>query len=138
MNSAAKIGKRGPVIDEYGELARRVTAFKPTAERKLELEKEIASWYGEEPADREFVAEGRFYSVQVSARGLKRTIVDMTKLFAAAGKARFLQICTVPVGAIDREFPVEKRKAFLAEERTGRRNVDVVAKETAVVSRRAA
>jgi hypothetical protein len=131
MKGSAPAAKRVAAIDEYGELARRVAAFKPTAERKLELEKEIAAWYDGEPAECEFVVEGRFYSARISARALKRTIVDMAKLFLLAGKARFLQLCTVPLGAIDREFPLDKRQAFLAEERKGRRSVDVVAKETA-------
>ena len=131
MKGPSVAAKRSAVIDEYGELARRVAAFKPTAERKLELEKEIASWYAEQSAELEFAAEGRLYSVQISAKGIKREITDMGKLFALLGKARFLDVCSVPMQAIDREIPPEKHPAFLTEERKGRRAVDVVAKETA-------
>jgi hypothetical protein len=119
---------RAAIIDEYGELERAIAAFKPAAQRKAELEKEIASWYEDGPAEAEFTAEGRLYRVLVSPKALKRPIFDMSKLFNLLGKAKFLQVCSVPVGAIDREIPPEKHSAFLGEERTGRRGVESVAR----------
>lgn len=61
---------RAAIVDEYGELRRKLALAKPDADRARELGEEIASWFDGKPGDQEFEVEGRRYIGQVSARQL--------------------------------------------------------------------
>lgn len=119
--------QRAAIIDEYGELERKIAAFKPVADRAAALKKEIASWYEHQPADEVFVAEGKLYNAQVSAKALERRVFDMPKLFSLLGRNRFLEFCKVSLAAIDQHVASEKHPAFLHSERSGNRTVKTVA-----------
>lgn len=117
------------IIDEYGELSRRVAEFKPTIDRHKKLKDEIESWYALKPAGEAFVEHGEAYSVQLSARAHERTIISMDRLYKRLGKTRFLEWATFPLSVIDKLFanPGE----ILKSERTGHRKVEAVARVAA-------
>lgn len=124
--------ERAAIIDEYGELQRRVDEFRPVAERCAMLARTIASWYADEPPEESFVEEGRRYSVQISPRTVKRTIVNMAKLYALVGKAKFLEMATVTLSAVDKHVAAPLHSKFIRAEMTGERRVKAVAKASAI------
>jgi hypothetical protein len=124
--------QRSAIIDEYGELDRRIAEFKPICDRAAALKKEIVSWFERESADQSFVAEGLRYTVQISPKAVERRIVDMAKLFLRIGKAKFLELCRFPLAAIDQHIPAENHSEFLLSERSGNRSVKAVAKASAI------
>lgn len=129
--------ERAAIIDEFGELQRRVDEFRPVAERCTALARTIASWYADEPAGESFVEEGRYYSVQISPRTIKRTVVNMPKLYALLGKAKFLELATVTLAAIDKHVAAPLHAKIIRAEMTGERRVKAVAKATATDARAA-
>jgi len=119
--------KRVAIIDEFGELERRLKVQKPERDRHKALEAEIVAWYRDEPAEESFVAEGTLYSVRISARAKKRTIFNLDKVFRLLGKIKFLSLASIPLSAVDRELPDADHSTFLKEERSGSRSVEAVA-----------
>jgi hypothetical protein len=120
------------IIDRYGELRRKVAEFKPVSDEAGKLEKEIASWYSDEPAGETFVEAGKSYTVQVGKKSLERTVTDMPKLSAILGLDRFLQLCRFPLAAIDQHLPPSQIPEVLLSERSGERAVKAVAKSSPV------
>lgn len=122
--------QRVAIIDRYGELKRRVAEFKPVSDEASRLEKQIVSWYDEEPATSTFVEEGEYYSVQIGQKKNERTIVNMGRIFALLGRARFLELCSFPLAVIDKSLPDSVRKVALHEDNAGDRSINPVAKVT--------
>lgn len=124
--------QRVAIIDRFGELKRRVAEFKPTSDEAAKLEKEIASWYEDEPADEAFVAAGNSYTVQIGPKALERRITDMPRVLTIVGKSRFLEICRFPLAAVDQHIPATQVPDVLSSERSGNRTVKAVAKVTPI------
>ena len=122
----AAVKARIALIDEFGELDRRVAEFRPVVDRHKRLKEEIEGWYERDEATDSFVAEGNCYQLQISARSNKRKIIGMAKLFTALGKTRFLELCSFPLTVLDRLLP--DSAAYVSEERTGSRTIKPVAK----------
>lgn len=114
------------LIDEFGELDRRVAEFKPVVDRHKKLKEEIEGWYAQDGAADSFVAEGHRYQLQISAKRKEREIVAMPKLFRALGKERFLEFCKFPLTVLDRLLP--NSAPYVQEEHSGRRTIRAVAK----------
>ena len=117
---------RRKVIDEYGELHRRVAGYKPDIDRAAALKKEIESWYADSESAESFEAEGELYRVQIGPKAHQRTIVAITKVFRTLGQKQFLQNCTFPLGRLDTLLPSAVELGIAKEERTGPRKVEVV------------
>ena len=127
QRQAAVTPDRAGIIDEYGELDRRVREFLPTLKAHEAARKIITSWYATEPGDQSFRAEGTLYAVQVGPRENRRRITDMLAVFKALGKSRFVELASIPLKALESCLTAEALGRFLTSERTGPRDVFPVA-----------
>jgi hypothetical protein len=121
---------RAAIIDEYGELSRKVREFKPTADRAAALGKTIAAWYDDKPAEDAFTASGELFTVQVSARAQKRFVSNVFRLSRILGK-RFYELATIKLEDIDKFVAPELHPNFISASRAGNRRVEAVAKGAA-------
>lgn len=117
-------GEQRAKVDEYGRLKASIPAAVYEKIKAGEiLRKEIESWYAGQPAEDEFVARGRRWQVLVSARAMKRTIINMNRLCEFLGIAKFLVLCAFRLEDVDRYVPDPQRAEVLKIDRTGPRTV---------------
>ncbi|MDZ4796592.1 MAG: hypothetical protein SGI92_00410 [Bryobacteraceae bacterium] len=126
------------LIDEYGELERRLAEFKPVADRAAAVKKALSSLGDSHPADQPLALEGAHYTVHLSPKAIERKVFDIDKLWATIGKSKFLQFCRFPLAAIDQHVASSLHPAFLLAEHSGNRTVKAVAKASAVKKSKAA
>src|SRR5436305_493416 len=94
---------RQQLIDEFGELDRRIDLFAPTVKRHKALQETIRSWYVDHPADQPAIALGDVYEVQVSARTEERyfDLKTKIKIFGKLGKAKALELFSITLKAVE-------------------------------------
>jgi hypothetical protein len=117
------------MIDRYGELDRQYKAMKPILDQREECQKKIQSWYADKPADEQYSAVGKQYTLNIGPREKKHIIVGMTKLYKSIGQKLFLSLCTFPITrlmglGIDLD-------GIVVEERSGSRKITAVLREPA-------
>ena len=121
------------IIDEFGELTRQIATWQPKIDRASELRKIIERWFESDAGDESFTLDGKLYTVVLSARAKKRTIVGMQKLYKLLGVKTFIEWCTFPLAALD-NLHVDPT-GIVTEERSGNRTVKAVLKEAAAGSK---
>ena len=121
------------VVDEYGELARRIRLYAPDLERAEELRKQIGAFYLHQDPAEEFVVEGKVYMLRIGKRAINRviTVAGMKKIFNTLGKTEFLAACTFPKNKLE-ELKLE---GIVSEERTGPRKIEAIALEPVAVEK---
>lgn len=119
---------RADIIDEFGELDRKVQEFAPTAKRHEALKSQIKTWFENHPADQELTEEGKLYTLQVGARAKERRIASLAKVFKALGANKFLGICSVGLKALEDALGKDKAAGYIVEDQSGSRRLKVVAK----------
>ena len=117
------------IVDEFGELMRQITPWQPRIDRAAELRKIIEGWFANDVADESFTWDGALYTVVLSARAKRRTIVAMAKLYKLLGMKVFLEWCTFPLSAID-GLHIDVT-GIITEERSGNRTVKAVLRQAA-------
>lgn len=132
---------RAAIIDEFGELDRRVAELKPVIDRHKELKQTICGWCDKIEADKGAVFEGRRYSAHVAAAKITRKITDKLRAFNLLKKVLGLrgavEKVTIPLEkAVDAYIPEKQHKLFLVEV-PGSREVHAVAKAAEVTTRAA-
>lgn len=120
------------LVDEFGRLDAELRAIKPKQQRHEQLRRQIASWYEDEDASREFVVAGRHYTVEISARAKERRIRSMKALLDRLGYPVFLKLCTFPLKVLDEHFPAADRADLVEETYTGARRVTAIPKYQAL------
>lgn len=124
--------QKAAIVDEYGEICRKIdeaeTRLDEARQRAAELEAEILTWCEGQPAADAVLFEGKTFIAKVSARSLKRTIVDLGKVYGMFGKDKFLSFCSFPLGVIDKLLQPSEIEQLVKSERIGRRTVTVIAK----------
>jgi hypothetical protein len=123
--TAAALDERAAIIDEFGRLDAELALMKPKVKRHEELRKQIQSWYENENPTVGFVAKGLQYGVIVGAKARERKIVNMARLAKLLG-ARFVDLCTFPLSALDANTTAEQRDGIVTEGHTGSRTVRAV------------
>jgi hypothetical protein len=137
---------RKQVVDEYGEVDRKLRLWQPQQNphqaRHAELEAIILSWADDEPAHQSKVVSGSAYQVEVSARGMRSTFTP-----AAQAKAyELLKHAKVPLMQFF-SLTLAEAKAHLGPEfvltnvpklQIGPRSVSVVPRVEAVAAKKAA
>jgi hypothetical protein len=113
---------RAAIVDEYGELKRLEAAFKPTERRLETLRKTIQSWYATEPAEKEFVVEGKKFSVTISAREWEKK-VDPKRLYKAVGIRRFLELVSITLEALKTAGLQKLEILCVDQKQTGKRRL---------------
>jgi hypothetical protein len=127
LNPVTEQQQQQLIIDEFGELNRQVTAFKPVAKRHRQLQETIVSWFDDNPAEGHR-AEGGLYRVILGPRLIKRRVTKMRALARALG-ARFWELCSFGVEAC--EDNVLDPSKFISSTQSGPRSIDVILLEPA-------
>jgi hypothetical protein len=125
---------RQELIDEFGELERRIMETAPLAKRYRLLQETIRDWYKDEPADQAAVAEGGVYRVMVAPRGVERffSLKAKTKIFGKLGKLKALELFSITLKAVETEFGTPALDALVSSAPTGSRKLVAVMKASAV------
>jgi hypothetical protein len=133
---------RETIIDEYGELSRKVLEFKPTLQKHEALKKTIAGWYESLPGEETATAQGKLYSIQVGMRENRRTITNPKRAFnllkKALGLEKTIETVTIPLKALDAHCSVLEQRSILKQERTGPREIIAVARAPVEAAKKAA
>ncbi len=137
VEAKAEDVSRAAIVDEYGELDRKIQEFKPTTKRYEELKKTIQGWYADLPAEQSSVAEGKLYTVQVGARENRRKITNMLKVYRLIGMQKFLELCSISLEAIEKVIAPSRLEGIISSERTGPRTLRPVAKASPAVAQAA-
>jgi hypothetical protein len=119
------------MVDEYGELDRRMQLLSPDAARYDVLKRAIKSWFDRVPADADGIVEGKVYRLHLSARERERRIRSMRDLVAAVGLDKFLELASVPIGVLEDLLGKTRAASLVTEARTGSRRIKAVPKRAA-------
>lgn len=112
------------VVDELGQLEAELAAVKLKAKLAEILKHEVQGWANEYPPEMPVMFEGRRYCAQVSARGNRRRIADMVKLFAVLGRDKFLKVCSFTLKAAEEQLaPQELSQVIVEDQYVGERTV---------------
>ena len=119
------------MVDEYGELDRRLQMQAPDVARYDTLKRAIKSWFDAMPADADGVIEGRVYRLHLSARERERRVRSMRDLVGVIGLEKFLELASVPIGALEDLLGKTRAAGLVIEARTGSRRIKAVPKRAA-------
>lgn len=119
------------MVDEYGELDRRMQLTAPDRDRYDTLKRAIKSWFDGVPPDADGVIEGAVYRLHLSARERERRVKSLRDLAAAIGIEKFFEIASVPIGAIEDLLGKTRAAALVTEARTGSRRIKAVPMQSA-------
>jgi hypothetical protein len=116
------------MIDEYGELDRKMQLLSPDCARYDVLKRAIKSWFDGAPADADGIVEGRVYRLHLSARERERRVRSMRDLVGVIGLDKFLELASVPIGALEDLLGKTRAASLVTEARTGSRRIKAVPK----------
>lgn len=110
------------LLDEYAELRAKVASWKPPANpdaaRLAELSTQVLALADQQPADAEVLLVGNAFSVPVGMKRVKRSIVNLPKLFKRLGRAWVETHCQPSLGDLDKaELTAEEKAEFVNESR---------------------
>ena len=125
--------KQREMVDEYGELDRRMQVAAPDVARYDVLKRAIKSWFDIVPPDVDGVIEGNVYRLHLSARERERRVRSMRDLVGVIGLDKFLELASVPIGALEDLLGKTRAAALVTEARTGSRRIKAVPKRAAGV-----
>jgi hypothetical protein len=127
------------LVDEYVEVRKHCAAWKPSvnphAARLAQLEPLLTEMAGFNPvqAKETFVLRGDQFVVPLSARRLKRTILQIPKLFKLLGTKWVAEHCAPTLTDLEKSSLTEKQlKSFILEEQSGQRTLGEPAELAAV------
>jgi len=92
-------------------------AVNPHASALAKGQKLIAELADEQNADEELILAGYRFSVPVSAKRIKRTLINIPALFTKLGKAWVQKHCAPSLGDFDKSVEPDERAPFVKEER---------------------
>lgn len=110
--------ERSAVVDLYGDLTSQIDELK---KRAKPLEAVIESWSEGTPAEKPFEVSGEKYHLILGACGWKRSIKSMSELFKYFKKPRFLELCSIALGILDKELPRDIHHHYIEQTQTGPR-----------------
>jgi len=119
------------LIDEYGELDRRMQLRQMDAARYEVLKRAIKGWFDPAPADADGTVEGDIYILRLSARERERRVRDMRELVEVIGLDKVLEMATVAIGALEALLGKERVAKLTTEARTGSRRIKAIPKAAA-------
>jgi hypothetical protein len=121
--SAQDKRERKAMIDEYGDLVKRLAPVKPDMSRLTTLTAAIRSWYEDADATASVSAFGERYVVSLGPRGNQTKIENMQDVFAALGRERFLSVCSLSLANL--AAALDNPDAYTVSEQTGPRPLTV-------------
>jgi hypothetical protein len=123
------------LIDEFGELDRKVAQFAPVAKRHRELREQILRWYDDRKPAQAVTEHGKLFEIQISPRTFQRVIRDMRAVYRALGATVFLKKCKFNLTDFD---GLGLSKDLLSEEQIGPRTLKAVALSAPAALKKAA
>ena len=125
-------------IDELGALEEDLAPHQAKIKRIPELRNLISTHSGLQ-ADQTGIVHGREYTAMVGARKFE-SVIDIVKVFAKVGKAKFLRACSITQKAMADvlEIPEAERDALVTKEQTGPRDVKTYRNPAAIRIRESA
>lgn len=119
---------RPRIIDEFGELSRKMDELRGYEKRYEQLRRIILAWHSEvRPGD--FADEdGKAYSVHISPCAEQRVIIDMEALANRLGHKTFWSHCTFSIEKLDSLVLPKDQAAFVRKESVGPRIVKAIPK----------
>lgn len=119
------------LIDEYGELDRRMQLRAMDYARYETLKRAIKSWFDQAPADADGTVEGDVYLLHLSARERERKVRDLGELAGEIGLEKVLELANVPIGALESLIGKERVARLTVDSRTGSRRIKAIPKRAA-------
>ena len=120
------------LIDEYGELDRRMQLRATDTARYESLKRAIKQWFDQVPPDADGTVEGEVYLLHLSARERERRVRDIRELVEIIGLDKVLELATVPIGALENLLGKAHVASLTVEARTGSRRIKAIPKRPAV------
>jgi len=114
------------LIDELGDLQKRIAAAAPLGKRAAAIRETILGWAKGLKATASATFDGTRYVAVVGACQNKRTIKDAGKLFDRLGKKLYLELSSVPLSAVEEHVPLPERPKYIEESLTGPRRLEVM------------
>lgn len=109
------------LVDEYSDLIAKTAAWRPAVNphlaRLVEVTGEIVKLSDLQPADAELLFVGYNFVLPVGMRRIKRTIINLPKLFKRLGAEWVEAHCQPGLGELDKVLQVEERAEFIEESR---------------------
>jgi hypothetical protein len=121
------------LIDLYGPLDIQVSAFKSTSKKHEAIRAEIARRFEDMAADGTFTPEGEHFAALVGPKEKQRKITNSKLMFTAMKRAvgeRLYALVKFNLSDIDANVPASECAKFMTQERTGRRPVESIAKQS--------
>jgi hypothetical protein len=117
---------RAAVVDEAGALEIELAPWKLKLKRLEDLRKTIRGWYEHADPTKIFSAYGESYVATVGACGNETVIQDMSSVFEAAGKDKFLAACKLTMAKLNELIPAELASAVTTQVQTGTRGISIM------------
>jgi hypothetical protein len=111
------------ILDEFGRLEARRCELEKIETRRNNLRKQILEWCEALLPGMGADLHGAAFSITVSPKRPERVIRSIQKAFVALGQAKFLQFCTLPVKALEKNLPAKTYDQLVEEQLIGRRTV---------------
>ena len=122
------------LIDEYGELDRRMQLRATDTARYEMLKRAIKAWFSNVPADADGSVEGDVYLLHLSACERERKIRSVRELADVIGLEKVLDLAVVPLGQLENLMGKAHVASLTVESRTGSRRIKAIPKRPAAVS----
>lgn len=119
------------MIDQYGELDRRMQLQHFDTARYETLKRAIKGWFDDVPADADAIVEGDVYLLHLSARERERRIRDMRELVDVIGLDKVLELATVAIGALEDLLGKSRVSQLTVDARSGSRRIKAIPKRAA-------
>lgn len=121
------------LIDEYGELDRRMQLRATDTARYESLKRAIKSWFCNVPADADGTVEGDVYLLHLSACERERKIRSLRELVEVIGLDKILDLAVVPIGQLENILGKDHVATLTMETRSGSRRIKAIPKRPAAV-----
>jgi hypothetical protein len=111
------------VIEELGEVERKLEPYDKLAKRRKELRGQVSKWAEQLSPEASKTLDGVRYAVAIGPQRLERRIKSMARTAKLLGMKLFYSLCSLPLKALEDHLSENQLRALVAEERTGHREI---------------
>jgi hypothetical protein len=122
------------LVDEYGELDRRMQLRATDTARYESLKRGIKNWFSAVPPDADGTVEGDVYLLHLSACERERKVRSVRELVEVIGLEQVLDLAVVPLGTLENLIGRTRVDALTVETRSGSRRIKAIPKRPAAVT----
>ena len=126
--TVASDAEQRKLIDEYGELDRRMQLRAFDTARYEQLKRAIKSWFDQAPPDADGTVEGDVYLLHLSARERERRVRDMRQIIELIGMDKMLELASVSIGALEDILGKARVAGLVTDTRSGSRRIKAIPK----------